>query len=824
MKKVPPRFLVFAATLLLAPFPMQGQNNNKKNNNNNNANRAQPRQSAPSSPRSSTPQAPQQQRAATPQRSAPSRPTVNRSTPSRQPSVVQRQAPQPPSSSQRQVSSPNRAPERPAASSNRKPEARPVARQSAPSNTGPRVSSAPAPRPAAKPAAKPSNNNNNNDRAKGPSSAPKPSSNIARKPDSDSSPRPSSSAAPRPSSTAPRGPVAAAPKPAAGKQDNRPNANNNRPDNRPSDKDRAGNDRPNAAPKPSSAIAKGSTPAASPRGSVAANAPRPGGDNNKRDEARGPNSDRRPNNAPRPSDGVTKKLAGNYSPRGTVAPNRPNAQGNREARPGGDNRPGDNAARANNLADNRAVNNMGPRGYVNDPNRNATRYDQNRYRPGQVRPLAYRSPVNLPREDRWTRGYSVWRPDYQTSQYRSHYYSSNFIYSVNYAYRPSAWGSRPWWGARHHHTWHNGCWDYGWNNHWSNRYRYYSRPASYYPPGYRSYYAGPSAIIPWGLAAWSLGNLAYDSGYYSYSNPYYAPPVQSSTTVINYSEPITVAATRYEPVTEEVALSNAEKSTAALERSRDAFFAADYLAAISAVDEAISWEPGDAALHEYRALVLFALGRYGDAAGVLNPVLASGPGWDWDTMIGLYDSVDRYTDQFRKLEEYVLSQGDAADAHFLLGYHYMVGGHLEDAYAMFDRVHELQPRDTVANQLRALVGDSIPTDEPLLVETGGTEMAEVKKAPVEKTALQGIWKATSGDGKSITLSMTDLSTFWWSYEGAAAGEVLKGDWSIDEDGFLVLADEDVQLVGDITLNEDGTLHFLLAGSPEGDPGLTFSRQ
>jgi hypothetical protein len=32
------------------------------------------------------------------------------------------------------------------------------------------------------------------------------------------------------------------------------------------------------------------------------------------------------------------------------------------------------------------------------------------------------------------------------------------------------------------------------------------------------------------------------------------------------------------------------------------------------------------------------------------------------------------------------------------------------------------------------------------------------------------------------------------------------------------------MVGDIKLNEDGTLHFLLAGSPEGDPGLTFKKE
>lgn len=556
-----------------------------------------------------------------------------------------------------------------------------------------------------------------------------------------------------------------------------------------------------------------------PRSKVGTNVARPDLDNGRTEARRA--ASRRQNNAPIPSSDVAQKLAPNYSPRGRASADRSDTSRDRRERSGRAGR--SDGARRDSLANNDILNKMRPQDYFNATNRNTTRLNQNRSRGGQVTPLAYRQPISLSQESRWTRGRSVWRPDYQTSQYRSRYYSPNFIYSMNYAYRPSAWGTRPWWGARHHHTWHKGRWDYGWNNHWSNRYRYYRRPASYSLPGYHTYYVGPSAIIPWGLASWSLGSLAYETGYYIYSNPYDAPPVETLTTVITYSEPITVAATRYEPATEEIALSNAEKSTVALERSRESFRAVDYLSALSAVDEAISFAPGDAALHEYRALVLFALGKYGDAAGVLNPVLASGPGWDWDTMIGLYDSPDRYTDQFRKLESYVLKQADAADAHFLLGYHYMVGGHLEDAYAMFDRAHELQPRDMVARQLRSLVGDSIPTDEPLLAETGGTEMEEVKKSPIKEAALQGVWKATSAEGKIITLSMETSDSFSWTYEGASESEVLKGEWSIDEDGFLILADKDVQLVGDITLNEDGTLHFLLAGSPEGDPGLVFRR-
>ncbi len=463
------------------------------------------------------------------------------------------------------------------------------------------------------------------------------------------------------------------------------------------------------------------------------------------------------------------------------------------------------------------------RDYLDASPGNAVDGNRHRYRPGQARPLVHHQSITLPQDTRWTHGHSVWRPDHQTSRYRTSHYSTNFLYAMNYANRPAAWGTRPWWGTKHHHTWHKGRWDYGWNNHWRNRYRHYHRPVSYYPPGYRSYSVGPAAIIPWGLASWTLGSLAYDTGYYSYRNPYYAPPVETYTTVIHYSEPISVAAARYDPPTEALALSNAEKSAAALQISRATFKEGDYPAALSAVEEAISYEPGDSTLHEYRALVLFALGRYGDAAGVLNPVLASGPGWTWDTMIDLYASPDRYTDQLRPLEDHVLKQTDEADAHFLLGYHYMVGGHLEDAYAMLDRVHQLQPDDTVARQLRSLVGDSIPTDEPLLEKTDGTEMAKGEKPSLDKAALQGVWEATSTEGKTITLSMAEPGGFSWTYQGATEGEVLKGDWSIDEEGFLVLAGKDVQLVGDVTLNEDGSLHFLLAGSPEGDPGLVFRR-
>jgi len=115
-------------------------------------------------------------------------------------------------------------------------------------------------------------------------------------------------------------------------------------------------------------------------------------------------------------------------------------------------------------------------------------------------------------------------------------------------------------------------------------------------------------------------------------------------------------------------------------------------------DKAIAESPGDGGLHEYRALILFALSKYGEAAGVLNSVLVSGPGWDWSTMVQLYDKRETYTDQFRKLEEYTRANQDFPSAFFLLGYHYMICGYMEEAAVAFNKTVELEPADRVAGQ------------------------------------------------------------------------------------------------------------------------------
>jgi tetratricopeptide (TPR) repeat protein len=599
--------------------------------------------------------------------------------------------------------------------------------------------------------------------------------------------------------------------------DKRPNQPDNRPgdkgpnqaDNRPGDKrpnqpdNRPGDKRPNQpdnrpAPRPPALADK-----------------RPGNNNDKRPGDR-PNQPNHPN-------GHKPFVPGKVTYPGQVA--RPSN------RPGSNNNLNVNNKNVNvnnnkniNVNNNNNVNNNRNRP-VNHPNRIA------KSRPQSVNTVVSTSNTNNNWGNQWNNNNTTIWNNNQTTYRGPVVINQNFQNSVNYAYRPASWGARPWWSSSTYHSWHHGSWNYGWNNSWNNYHRpvnYYRPPVQYFP-GYQPYLA-PRPVVPWGIAAWGLGSLYYNSGYSSYRNPYQAPPVQTRTTVINYSQPISVVASQEVPEPQEAALTSEEMSTAALQRARDAFSNGDYLSALKATDESISFALSDPALHEFRALCLFALGRYGDAAGVLNPVLASGPGWDWATMSAFYPDGEIYTAQLRKLEAYVESMPDSADSQFLLGYHYLVAGFIDEAYGMFDRVTTLQPADTVAVQLRNLTGSSSPTASPEEAEMAATADAPPAGALADGAVVEviipddviGGWKATSGDGKVITLTLNPDGPFVWNYEGATDGKVLSGEWSIDEEGQLILAAEDVQMVAEISLNGD-IMQFILAGSPVGDTGLSFQR-
>src|SRR5262249_12436574 len=141
--------------------------------------------------------------------------------------------------------------------------------------------------------------------------------------------------------------------------------------------------------------------------------------------------------------------------------------------------------------------------------------------------------------------------------------------------------------------------------------------------------------------------------------------------------------------------------------AREACKAGDAAKARTLVEKAIELLPSDATLHEFRALTLFAQGLYKEAAATLYAVLAAGPGWDWQTMRGLYPDEDTYTRQLRALEEYVRKNPAAGYARFVLAYQYLVLGAMDAAVTQLREVVRVEPE---ANLSAALLDALAPPD------------------------------------------------------------------------------------------------------------------
>src|SRR5262249_6377651 len=218
---------------------------------------------------------------------------------------------------------------------------------------------------------------------------------------------------------------------------------------------------------------------------------------------------------------------------------------------------------------------------------------------------------------------------------------------------------------------------------------------------YGSSYPGYGGAMPmaysyfptWGLStysSWGLGTVGSSALYRGYCNPYYATagaakPAQT-TVVYDYSQPINVTAAPPDA-------SVTESSEQVFSAARDSFMAGDYQRALDLSDQVLKQTPNAAVVHEFRALCLFALKRYDEAAAVAYAVLSAGPGWNWSTLVGLYPDVDTYTNQIRALEAFAKSNPNSSSARFLLGYHYMIEGHDDQAATQFEKVTQLLPQD-----------------------------------------------------------------------------------------------------------------------------------
>lgn len=390
---------------------------------------------------------------------------------------------------------------------------------------------------------------------------------------------------------------------------------------------------------------------------------------------------------------------------------------------------------------------------------------------------------------------------------------SNTINNVNY----TNWGGR--WGSpysAYHRGWVNGYWaghysgGWGWGGY-----------------GGWGFGWGLGAGLGVGVAGWALGSPLYSWGYASYANPYYvaAPAVVVQQPVVvdqpaviqevpyNYSVPIdTQAAPPEQSVT--------DAAIAVFDTARDAFKSGDYPKALQLTNQALAKLPNDSALHEFRALILFALGQYDQAASTLYAVLSVGPGWNWTTLIGLYPSVDVYTTQLRALEDYVRQHPKAAQAHFVLAYHYLTEGYTDQAVSQLKLVQSLQPNDTLTPQL---IRQFSKQDEGTTPPQEPKPAAASPSSPVSQDLLSGTWTAHPSSNTAISLTFNKDKTFNWKVTQGGQDKQFGGEATLGDNILTLAQNGGTALVGRVSMDGDQKFNFKVVGDGPGDPGLTFSR-
>ena len=253
-----------------------------------------------------------------------------------------------------------------------------------------------------------------------------------------------------------------------------------------------------------------------------------------------------------------------------------------------------------------------------------------------------------------------------------------------------------------------------------------------------------------------------------------------------------------------------------LDAARAAFAQGDYSGALSKCDQAVARQPNSTAAHEFRGLALFALQRYKEAAGPVYAVLSVGPGWDWATLSSFYPRQDVYAGQLHALEQYVASHQNVGEAKFLLGYHYLTGGHNDAAAEQFKAAAQLNPQDQLSAQLVSALA-------PAAVQPAAPSAAPIADKPVDASALAGVWTCTRTDGTTITLSLAQDAKYTWKFAQKDKPQEFNGAYVLTDNLLILKQGNSPVMVGQVTMLPDNRFNFKMAGDNPSDPGLTFGK-
>ncbi len=385
-------------------------------------------------------------------------------------------------------------------------------------------------------------------------------------------------------------------------------------------------------------------------------------------------------------------------------------------------------------------------------------------------------------------------------------------------------------GYWHHGYWGGGQW--GWGN-----------------------WGGPMGI--WSFTRWSFGPVYYASGYGEFRNPFLAGQKVPLKPFLDYGKPIENIPDDDEPAaksassaadtgnTKEAAAESTEEILSYVVKSpevkaglksfdaaAEAFRKKDYDRALEKTDDALEQLPYDSAIHEFRALVLFAQGDYPQAAATVYAVLAVSPGWDWTTLSSRYDDQEEYARHLRQLEAFHKQNPDSAVAAFLRGYHYTTCRHTEAAAKQMQAAARLLPDDPLIPRLAILIAGAAEKSPASSAPAAPTEASSQPPKdnssnqnipPVTKAKLAGRWQATRGGTTNITLTLRDDQQFMWAATRDGKTRLIAGPYAF-EGNVLFLYGGSATLIGGLQARPSGSFNFTLLDNAPADPGLDFARK
>jgi tetratricopeptide (TPR) repeat protein len=365
-----------------------------------------------------------------------------------------------------------------------------------------------------------------------------------------------------------------------------------------------------------------------------------------------------------------------------------------------------------------------------------------------------------------------------------------------------------------------GAWTSNYLNHWHNYtprfYRWYYRPYPWYHGSWHWHWSSHPGVVPW----YVYSSLALRYGYWTFVNPLWVAPAVQPVVYLNYSRPVTVVAPQ---LIEERDLGESttlpertvqEQAQAQLEATRTAFRDRNYREAQRLVEAALAAAPEEAVLHEFRSLVLFALGRYGEAAAALYALLAVHPGWNWTTLSSLYGNIGDYQQQLQALNAARQAQPDAANLQFLYAYHMLTIGKPDDAKTALLQARKSLPEDPLLNQMLLALGERPP---PTQASPTPREAVDVE------LDLKGLWKSERSGGRAVYLNFDDQGQFQWDSLGGPEKDTFTGAFAVDGTVLTLERTDGGALVGQVIPQSEKSFLFRLIGTPPQDPGMRFER-